>query len=120
MNTMLWAAQVLLAAVFLYSSVSKGTWPRSRLLAAGQTGVARVPMPLIRAVAVAEFLGVLGLVLPGLVGVWPIATPLAALGLAMIMTGATAIHLTQNEAPAAALNVGLLLLAIFVGLGRMG
>jgi uncharacterized membrane protein YphA (DoxX/SURF4 family) len=120
MNEVLWAGQMLLAAVFLYSSVTKGTWSRTRLLAAGQTGVARVPMPALRVVAGAEFLGVLGLLLPGLVGMWPIATPLAALGLAMIMIGAMAIHLTQDEARVAALNFGLFLLAVFVFVGRMG
>ena len=77
-------------------------------------------MPLLRVVAGAEFLGVLGLLLPGVVGVWLIATPLAALGLAMVMIGATAIHLTQNEAAVAALTFGLFLLAIFVHVGRMG
>jgi len=120
MNAMLWAGQALLAAVFLYSSVTKGTWSRARLLAAGQTGVARVPMPLLRVVAGAEFLGVLGLLLPGFVRVWPIATPLAALGLAIVMIGATAIHLTQNEARVAALNFGLFFIAVFVYVGRMG
>jgi hypothetical protein len=120
MNAMLWAGQVLLAAVFLFSSVTKGTWSRDRLLAAGQTGVARVPMRLLRVVAGAEFLGVLGLLVPGFVGVWPMATPLAALGLAMVMIGAIAIHLSQNEARVAALNFGLFLLAVFVCVGRMG
>jgi uncharacterized membrane protein YphA (DoxX/SURF4 family) len=51
--------------------------------------------------------------------VWPVATPLAALGLAMVMIGAMAIHLTQNEARVAALNFGLFLLAVFVVLGRI-
>ncbi len=77
-------------------------------------------MRLLRVVAGAEFLGVLGLLLPGFMGVWPIATPLAALGLAMVMIGAMAIHLTQNEVRVAALNFGVFLLAVFVFLGRMG
>jgi len=120
MNATLWAAQITLAAVFLYSSVTKGTWPRARLLAAGQTGVARVPMLVLRLVAAAEFMGVVGLVLPGLTGIWLAATPLAASGLAMVMIGAAAIHLTQNEPRVAALNIGLLILALFVYFGRMG
>jgi len=120
MNATLWAAQIALAAVFLYSSVTKGTWPRARLLAAGQTGVARVPMVLLRVIAGAEFLGVVGLIVPGLTGLWLVATPLAAFGLAMIMIGAAAIHLTQNELRVVALNIGLLILALFVYFGRMG
>lgn len=120
MNLALWVAQVILAAVFLYSAVTKGLWSRTRLLAAGQTGVARVPMPLLRFIATAEFLAVLGLLGPGLAGVWPMATPLASMGLAIVMVGAVAVHLTQNEAKRALLNLGLLLLALFVFFGRMG
>ena len=74
---------------------------------------------MLRAIAGTEFLGVLGLLLPGFVGVWLVATPLAALGLATVMIGAMAIHLTQNEPRVAALNFGLFLLAVFVFLGRM-
>lgn len=119
MSVALSVAQMILAAVFLYSAFTKGFWSRTRLLAAGQTGVARVPMPLLRFVATAEFFGVLGLVGPGLAGVWPIATPLAALGLAFVMVGAAAIHFTQDETKTAMLNIGLLLLALFVYFGRM-
>ncbi len=120
MDATLWAVQAMLAGVFLYSSVTKGTWPRARLLAAGQTGVARVPIPVLRLVAGAEFVGVVGLILPGLTGIWLTATPLAALGLSMVMIGAAAIHLTQNEPHVAALNLGLFLMAVFVYFGRMG
>ena len=120
MNVALWAAQILLAAVFLYSALTKGLWSRQRLLDAGQTGVARIPMPLLRFVAGAEFMAVLGLLGPGLTGVWPMATPLAAMGLAIVMIGAAAVHLTQNEAKTAIGNFGLLLLALLVYFGRMG
>jgi len=120
MNLALWVAQLLLAVVFSYSAATKGLWSRTRLLAAGQTGVARVPLPLLRFIAAAEFLAVIGLLGPGLVGMWPMATPLAAMGLAVVMIGAAAVHLTQNEARTAMLNIGLLLLALFVYLGRGG
>ena len=115
----LWAVQIALAGVFLYSSTTKGTWSRARLLAAGQTGVARVPMPVLRLIAGAEFVGAVGLILPGLTGIWLAATPLAALCLSMVMTGAVAIHLTQNEPHVAAVNLGLFLMAVFVYFGRM-
>ena len=119
MNAVLWSAQVVLAGVFSYSSFTKGLWSRARLLAAGQTGVAQVPLPLLRCVAGAEFLGVLGLLGPGLTGVWPMATPMAALGLAMVMIGAAAIHVTHNEPRVAMLNIALLLLAALVCVGRV-
>lgn len=76
-------------------------------------------MPLLRVVAGAEALAVLGLLGPGTIGVWLWATPVAALGLAVVMIGAAAIHLTQGEPRVAMLNLGLLLLAVFVGVGRI-
>ena len=43
----------------------------------------------MRFLGVAEVLGAIGLILPGLVRIWPVLTPLAASGLVIIMTGAT-------------------------------
>lgn len=40
MNSALWAAQLVLAAVFAASGAAKLTMARERLLATGQTGVA--------------------------------------------------------------------------------
>ena len=78
-----------------------------------------MPMPVLRLIAGAEFAGAAGLILPGLTGTWLAATPLAALGLSMVTTGAAAIHLTQNEPHVAAVNLGLFLMAVFVYFGRM-
>jgi hypothetical protein len=62
-NLSVWVLQVLVAAVFLFSAVTKGSWSKERLVAAGQTGVAPVPLPLLRFVATMELAGVLGLLL---------------------------------------------------------
>jgi hypothetical protein len=72
MNVVLWAAQLLAAAIFLFSAVTKGTWSKERLLAKGQTGVAPIPLPLLRAIAFAELLGAIGLVVPWWTGIAPI------------------------------------------------
>ena len=53
------------------------------------------PLPglFVRFLGVAEVLGALGLILPGLLGIRPGLTPLAAAGLVIIMIGATVLTL---------------------------
>lgn len=119
MSRLLWISEGLLVVVFTFSAVTKGLWSRERLLAAGQTGVAAVPMQLVRVIAVAELLGVVGLVAPQLVGVWPAATSFAAIGLGLVMVGATITHLRQDEPGTALVNVALLGLCLFVAIASV-
>jgi hypothetical protein len=118
-NVALWTAQLLLAAIFSFSAVTKGTWSKERLAAKGQTGVAPVPLMLIRCIAFAELMGVLGLILPGLTGIAPVLTPLAALGLGAVMVGAATIHLRLGEPGTALGNLAILAVCLFVIVGRM-
>ena len=118
MNIALWAVSAVVAAVFLFSAVTKGTWSKERLLAAGQTGVGPVPLPMLRTVAFAELLGVTGLVLPWWTGVAPVLTPVAAAGLGIVMIGAATIHLRLGEPRTALANAGILALCVFIALGR--
>lgn len=119
MNIALWTAQLLVAAVFAFSAVTKGTWSKERLLANGQTGVAPVPLPLLRGIALSELLGVLGLIVPWWTGIAPVLTPLAAAGLGVIMVGAATMHLRLKEPGTALQNLLLLTLCIFVVVGRV-
>ena len=81
-----------------------------------------MPGPFVRFLGVAEVLGAVGLILPGLLGIRPGLTPLAAAGLLIIMMGATVITLAGavpggGVAPALIpLVVGLL--SAFVAYGR--
>jgi hypothetical protein len=119
MNVVLWAAQLLAAAIFLFSAVTKGTWSKERLLAKGQTGVAPIPLPLLRAIAFAELLGAIGLVVPWWTGIAPILTPLAATGLSIIMVGAAVTHLRLNEPQTALQNLAILAVCMSTAVGRL-
>ena len=72
----------------------------------------------LRFVAVAEVLGAIGLILPGLLRIRPGLTPLAAAGLVIIMTGATALTLVYGDATQALIPLVVGLLAAFVAYGR--
>ncbi len=127
MNIILWTGQLALAAVFLVSGVAKSTMSRPRLQETGQTGAAAFPLPVIRVTAACELLAVAGLVLPRMVNLAPTLTGWAAVGLALVMVGAMAMHArlalagpTPAEWRNVAVNVVILGVCLFVALGRLG
>ena len=111
-GTRLWIAQGLLAALFLFAGGMKLVLPAAALAAQSH-----LPGAFMKFIGVAETLGALGLVLPGLFHVRERLTSLAAAGLVIIMAGAvvTTIVLGQSGAIVPAL-VGLV--AAYVAWGR--
>jgi uncharacterized membrane protein YphA (DoxX/SURF4 family) len=118
MNLALWIAQIVLAVVFAGSGLAKATMSRDRLLASGQTGIALFPMPVVRFTATMEVLAAVGLILPQATGIAEMLTPLAALGLCVVMVGAASAHLRLHEPRNVAANAVLFALALFVAVGR--
>src|SRR5687767_8045928 len=90
-GVLLWTAQALLAALFLFGGVFKLTIPAEALAEQAQMSGA-----FMHFIALMEVLGALGLVLPGLTGIRPQLTPLAAAGLVIIMIGATVITFASH------------------------
>jgi hypothetical protein len=84
----LWIVQGLLALIFVFAGGVK-------LVLSLEVMTEQTPLPglLLRFIGVAEVLGAIGLILPGLLGIRPGLTPLAAGGLVIIMTGATVLTL---------------------------
>jgi hypothetical protein len=72
----------------------------------------------LRFIGVCEVLGGVGLILPGLLRIRPGLTPLAAVGLAVIMIGAIVITLIGGQPGAALISLLVGLLAAFVAYGR--
>jgi hypothetical protein len=118
MNIALWVVQILLAIGFAASAAMKGTWDRERLVRAGQTGVQGLPVALIRSIAFVELCGALGLILPWAAGIAPVLTPVAALGLAVIMILAAGVHIILREPRNVATTVAILAACLFVAYGR--
>jgi uncharacterized membrane protein YphA (DoxX/SURF4 family) len=85
-NTILWIVQALLALLFLFAGSMKLILPIEAM--AGPVGL---PGPFLRFIGVAEVLGGIGLILPWLLNIRPLLTPLAAAGLVIIMGGATVV-----------------------------
>jgi uncharacterized membrane protein YphA (DoxX/SURF4 family) len=118
MNTITWIFTGALAVVFTISGILKSTMSRDRLIATGQTGIAPFPMPLIRLVALCELAAVAGLFAPWLTHHARVLTPLAAVGLSIVMIGAATSHSSLREPKSTAANTVLLALAAFVAAAR--
>ena len=79
MTCVLLIVQGLLAALFLFAGGVKLVLPLDQL-----TGPVPLPGWFVRFIGVAEVLGAIGLILPGLLRIRPGLTPLAAAGLVLI------------------------------------
>lgn len=113
MNRRLWVVQVLLAFVFLVAGGIKLILPIEMM-----TKQIALPGPFLRFVGVAEMLGALGLILPGLVRVLPRLTSLAAAGLVIVMIGAVVLTLQTGSIPQALFPLFTGLLCGYVAWGR--
>ena len=117
MNTALWIIQGILAAMFAFAGILKSTQPIQKLT--GQMAwVSRFPAWTVRLVGISELLGAIGLIVPLLIGVGPILTPLAAAGLALIQLFAVLHHSKYHEGKAIVMNVMFMVMAAFVTYGR--
>lgn len=119
MNTVLWVIQIVLAVAFLAAGTAKVTQPKQKLRER-MAWVDDYSQPMVRFIGSMEILGALGLVLPAVTGIAPILTPIAAVGLVVVMVGAAVTHLRRHEIPNIAANAVLLVLAAVVAWGRFG
>ena len=117
MGIALWIVQGLLAVAFLGAGASKLSQPKEKLLK-NMAWVEDFSQPAVRLIGAAEVIGAIGVVLPALTGVLPWLTPLAALGLVLLMVGAALTHLRRKEYGNVAINAVLLVLAAVVTYGR--
>jgi len=120
MDVALWVLQGVLALVFGASGVVKSTRDGKRLLDDGITWVEDFSATAVRAIGVLEVLAALGLVLPALTGIAPVLTPLAAVGIGLLMAGAVVVHVRRGEIAFIGVIAVLLLAAALVAWGRFG
>src|SRR5207244_10100987 len=114
LNLVLWSVQVFLALFFLAAGAPK-------LIGRGLerwTGFSELPRPMVVFIGLTEVLGAAGLVLPMATGIVPWLTPLAAVGLGIIVLMATGFHLRADER-VNALETGLWAsIAAVIAIGR--
>ena len=114
MNTFLWTLQIVLGIFFILHGVALAAWApplRDRL-------ENTFPKSFLQFIGGCELLGGLGLVLPWWLGIAPVLTPLAAVGLAVIMCGAVVSHLRARETPQIIMNSTIVVLLVTVAFMR--
>jgi putative oxidoreductase len=117
LNIAFWVAQALLASMFLMTGIMKSTQPIEEL-GKSMPWVNDFSVAMVRFIGVSELLGSIGLLLPALLRIKPILTPLAALGLFTIMVFAFIYHITKGEYQVLGFNLILGAIALFIAWGR--
>ncbi|MDE3077495.1 MAG: DoxX family protein [Chloroflexota bacterium] len=119
MNIAVWVVSGLLAVVFLVASSTKLVMPREKLAKAPGGGwVVDFSAGFVKFLGAVELLGAIGLILPALLGIAVVLTPLAAGGLAVIMAGAAVVEFRHHAINHGLGNLAYLVLAGFVAFGR--
>jgi len=111
---LLWSAQGVLALIFLFAGSMKLVMPVEEL-----TKDVDFPGSFMLFIGVAETMGALGLILPALLRIRSVLTPLAAAGLLIIMAGATVTTLMIGGGAGALVPFTVGLLLTFVIYGRL-
>ena len=112
-HILLWTAQVLLAALFVFAGVTKLMLPAAELEAQAQ-----MSGTFLHFIGVVELLGGIGVLLPTLVRIRPGLAPLAAAGLVIVMIGATVTTAMTMSVLAALIPFVTGCAAAFVAYGR--
>ena len=117
MNTALWIVAGALAAMFLLAGAMKVAMPKEKLEPTMQWSKSW-SRPQLQALGTVEVLGAIGLILPRALNIAPVLTPIAAVGCAIVMTGAVITHIRMKDYKGVGMPVVLLILAIVVAAGR--
>lgn len=118
LNIALWVVQSLLAAMFLMAGANK-LFQSIPELSKMLPWVLEVPEGLVRFIGMSELIGGFGLLLPAIFRIKPMLTPIAAIGLALVMLSATFFHISKGEASVIAMPIVFMAMAVFVAWGRI-
>lgn len=117
MNVFLWVLQVLVALAFLVSGLRKFT--RSDQQIRALPWAKGLEPNQVRGIGALELLAALGLILPWATNILPWLTPLAAVGVILLMVGAAYANYRAGLMPPIAANLVLFVLAAIIAYGRL-
>lgn len=108
-----WILAGLLALAFLLTGAMKIARPKESL-GATMAWTEDFSQAQIRLIGLAEVLGAVGLILPRALGIVPVLSPIAAVGLVVVMAGAVITHVRRKETFVPPLVLGVLAVATAV------
>ena len=114
-----WIIAGLLAAAYLAAGSTKLVQPKEKLLKQDSFGwVEGFTAAQLKGIGAVEVAGALGVVLPWLLDIANVLTPIAAVGLGAVQLGAIRVHARRGEYKVLPANVVLLILAIVLAAVR--
>lgn len=116
MNTTLWIIRWILVFIFLLSVASKLFQSKEKVIATAGKWAEGYTQEQLKALGLGEMVLALLLVVPKLFGHGYYLSPLAALGISVVMIGAAYTHYKRAEYALLILNIVLMLLALFVAI----
>lgn len=119
MNIILWILQGVIAVAFLMAGGMKMTQSKEFLREKVGDWIDPVDLKVLKLIGLLEVLGAVGVIVPMAFGFMPMLVPLAAIGLALTMVGASFVHLKRKEYKEVAINLILLLMIGVIAIGRM-
>lgn len=119
MNVALWVVAGIMAGVYLVAGLGKLVRSHEALTADPRMGWTNdYSAGTVKFVGSMEVLAAIGLILPPLVGVAEVLTPLAATGLVVVAAGAILTHARRDEPQPLTANVVFSIASAFVAVGR--
>ena len=103
-----WIVNGLTALLFLAAGSMKVIRPKAALADMGMAWTADFHSGVIKAIGAAQVLGAIGMILPVLLDIAPVLSPIAATCIAIIMLGAVVVHVRRKEPVVVALVLMLL------------
>ncbi|HUF25391.1 MAG TPA: DoxX family protein [Gemmatimonadaceae bacterium] len=116
-HIVLWVAQALLAVAFGSAGLLKLSMPMPQLIEM-LVWPSALPPELVRTIGAVELIGAAGLIIPAATRIVPWLTPIAALGLSVIMALAIVFHIAREEWAALPINLIFIAMAGFIVWGR--
>ena len=116
MNTTLWIIRWILVFIFLLSGASKLFQSKEKVIATAGKWAEGYTQEQLKALGLGEMVLALLLVVPKLFWHGYYLSPLAALGISVVMIGAAYTHYKRAEYALLILNIVLMLLALFVAI----
>jgi putative oxidoreductase len=118
MDIALWIIQVILGIKLLTVSYTHGLRQSQPTLQEAIQKLGRLSRPLLFLVAIGAFIGTLGLILPGFLGLSPWIIPLTAGLLSIMLLFSLFFHIKSREKPKIFVSLVLFAMALFVAYGR--
>jgi hypothetical protein len=118
MNILLWVVQVILGIKLLTTSFTHGLRPSKPTMQESMQRMGKAARPLHILVAIITFIGTLGLILQGVLGLPTWVTPISAATMAIMLLLSIVFHVKSREKPNIFVSVILFIFAAFIAYGR--